>query len=219
MKNIKDWFRIHGISVVIIILLLALNTNSRINESKVKVDLTELSQEFDNYKLKDGTLVASSGVAKVEVSRLKETIKKSSTSTKLLAKKFHKINSLGVTNTSVVIDTVKVAYNDTIRGTKPFVQEGSFKDIGYSFNYRSTEKGFTLSDVVMKDTVTRVTGVKRKWLLGRETYTIDEIHSNPHIVVTGAQNFEVKPTYHWYTSKPFIFVVGVAAGTYLAKKL
>jgi uncharacterized protein YxjI len=213
----KQWISIHWVSLLIILLLVFTNINFKVHENKAKLDLIELQGNFKNYKLKDGTLVASSEVKKLEANRLKKLIKTSPTKTKLLAKNFQRVEAYSVEESIAKYDSIQVTHTDTLSKIGPFIQEGFKKGIGYSFNYKNTEKSLLLTDLTMYDTVTRIKGVKRRWFLGRETYTVDEIHSNPHIVVTGGKNFEIKPTKHWYTSNTMIFVVGFATGVYIFK--
>lgn len=218
MESTKsNWFRTHIISMVIICLLIAITANNQNKRQQTEDTIKDLTTKVTHYQQRDGVMVASAASAKLEADRMKGIVKESSRQVKVLAEAFHIVKGLSVTNTVTKFDTIQVIYKDSLEKFKPFLIEGEKVDKNYSFNYKSTEKGFAISNLMIPDTVVRISGVKRKWFLGKETYTVDETHSNPHIVTEGAQHFEVTPKKHWYNSKILYFGLGVVAGSYLAK--
>lgn len=218
----KEWLKRNYQSIIYIILLTLMYFHFESQKESYKDSIKVLKTEIRNYKLKDGTLVASAEINQLEVKRLKEVIKNSSPKTKLLANKFHKIKSISSSSQSVKIDTIKVEFKneskDSVHKIQPFKFEGEKIDKFYSFKYKVTDKNLSLYNLSLtNDTVTRITGIKRSWLFGKETYTIDEIHSNPYFVTQGMQSFEIKTKTPWYNSKVVWFLAGGATIYYITK--
>ena len=209
----KQWLKTHILSISIFLIMLSIVVSSQKELNAEKRYRTSLETEIANYKLKDGTLVASSVVKTVSSKEIREAVKKSSPRVKLLAKQFHKINELSTSHQVVEIDTIKASFTDTISKIKTGEKIG----IGYSFNYKVTPKDLSIYNLKVPDSITRIKGIKRRWFLGRETYVVDEIHSNPNIVVQGSSTFEVQAEKHWYTSKLFLFSAGFITAAYILK--
>jgi hypothetical protein len=52
-----------------------------------------------------------------------------------------------------------------------------------------------------------VTGIKRKWFLGKQTQTTDITHANPFVQTNNVQHIEVVTQKKWYDT--FLFKVGL----------
>lgn len=209
----KQWLKTHIFSISIILIMFSIAVSSQRELNAEKRYNSSLKTEIYNYKLKDGTLVSSSTVKTVSEKEIKEVIKKSSPKVKLLARQFHKVKEINSSHQVVAIDTIKVPFTDTISKTKIGEKSG----IGYSFNYKVTPQDLSIYNLKIPDSITRIKGVKRKWFLGKETYVIDEIHSNPNIVIEGSNTFEIQTEKHWYTSKLFLFSAGFITAAYILK--
>ena len=209
----KQWIKRHWISLVIIFSLFYMSVSTQRNLNLEKRKNIDLEMSIESYKLKDGTQVSSTIIKEVTAKEIKEVIKKSSKQTKLLSKQFKEVKELSASHQVAQIDTIKVTFTDTI--TK--IKQGEKIGIGYSFSYRVTPEDLSIYNLKIPDTITRISGVKRKWFLGRETHTIDVIHSNPNIITYGSNSFELKPKKPWYKTNLFFFSVGVISAGYILK--
>jgi hypothetical protein len=209
----KQWIKTHWLSLAIIFSLFYISVSTQRNLNVEKRKNIDLEMSVQNYKLKDGTLVSTTIVKEVTEKEIKEVIKKSSKQTKLLSKKFKEVKELSASHQVAEIDTIKVIFTDTISKIK----EGEKIGIGYSFNYRVSPEDLSIYNLKIPDTITRISGVKTKWFLGRETHTIDVIHSNPNIITYGSNSFELKPKKPWYKTNLFFYSVGVITAGYILK--
>jgi len=134
---------------------------------------------------------------------------------KKVVKGFVKVKTVTRYIDSVVIDTIKVQYTDTI----PFVFErkGSFKSEDYDLDYTSTHKGFKVSNLSLIDTVSLVSGTKRKWFLGRQYNTVQITHTNKAINSGNIQHIEVVDKKKFYETTAFKVGVGFLGGAILIK--
>jgi hypothetical protein len=206
MKDVQNWIKKKFILLLVLLSLcaiiyiqnsLAKNANLKINNAKI---------ELVKYELKDGTQVASMARAELKVKELNKLIDEKNSSLKLLRNKFEKVNTFSESIQETKYDSIVIKYKDTIK--IPFKVTGEVINKDYSFSYKSTEKDFVLKDFKIVDTVYRIEGMKRKWFLGKKTYTLDEVHSNKNVTVVGGKYYERKEDVKWYESKVAIFFLG-----------
>lgn len=171
------------------------------NEKLLRGNLDTLHVQVESYKLKNGQLVNTSKTI---------TYQKVVNPTPL-TKQFSKVNTIIKIVEKVRIDTVNVVYHDTI--ALPFERKGNVETKDYSLDYKSTHKGLSIANLTVKDSLEIVTGVKRKWFLGKETQTIDVSHSNKLIETTGIEHIEIKPKKKLYETTLFKIGVGILIGT------
>ena len=110
---------------------------------------------------------------------------------------------------------MKVVYKDTVPFT--FEKQGNIANSDYSLNYKSNQKGISITDLVIENDITIVTGLKRKWFLGKETNTIDVSHSNELVKVKEIKYIENKPKKKWYDTNAFKIGIGFVAGAMLVQ--
>lgn len=132
-----------------------------------------------------------------------------------IIKKFVKIKTVTKYVDRVVIDTMHVRYKDSIPCV--FDRSGELKTKEYSFIYKSNQNGFTVNNFDIKDSLTIVTGTKRKWLLGKQTNTIDIYHSNKYVKSDSIQYFEVVQKKKFYETTLFKVGIGFIAGVAIMK--
>lgn len=211
----KNWVKKNLVPIIIILLLLSwVYKLNQENNSILKSEKTAL-EKVEYYKLKDGTQVATKRVVEINKEQLENIIDNSPKNVKEVTKKFHEIKGISSTITETKFDSLDIKFKEPAPCT--FIRKDTVKEKYISYNYTSTEKGTKLNDLVINDSVTRITGIKRSWIFGKQTYTIDETHSNPHIVVKSATTFEVKEETPWYRSKVALFLYGVGLGTALQR--
>ena len=206
MKDVQNWIKKNFILLTIIsaLVFVIYIQNNISKERKRKIDNSKI--ELVKYHLKDGTQVASVARAELKIKELNKLIDEKNSSLKLLRKKFAKINTFSESVQETKYDSIVIKYKDTIK--IPFKITGEIINKDYSFSYKSTEKDFVLKDFKIIDTVYRIEGMKRKWFLGKKTYTLDEVHSNKNVTVIGGKYYERKEDVKWYESKVAIFFLG-----------
>lgn len=162
-----------------------------------------LTTEKTTYKNQIGTLTTSVKTLQLTHKELKQQM--SDTIAKL-AKKFNKIETVTVTKFQTKIDTVKVLFKEPIPCR--FVREDSERKEWYSFNYKIDSTGFTLSNMVIPAKIFAITGMQRKWFLGKQTLVTEISFDNPNIVILDATSIKtvVKPKF--YDTKLFTFAAG-----------
>jgi hypothetical protein len=206
MKDVQNWIKQNFILLTVIsaLVFVIYIQNNISKERKRKIDNSKI--ELVKYELKDGTQVASVARAELKIKELNKLIDEKNSSLKLLRKKFSKVNTFSESVQETKYDSIVIKYKDTIK--IPFKITGEIINKDYSFSYKSTEKDFVLKDFKIIDTVYRIEGMKRKWFLGKKTYTIDEVHSNKNVTVIGGKYYERKEDVKWYESKVAIFFLG-----------
>lgn len=175
------------------------------NEKVLNSNIKAMGSKIDYYKLKNGQLVNSA----------KTIIYQKVPEQSLLTKEFKKVNTIIKVIEKIQIDTVKVFYRDTI----PFNFEkiGLIENDDYRMNYKINNKFLTLENITIYDSLSIVTGVKRKWFLGKEIKTIDIIHSNKLIKNVEIQHIEVLPKKKFYETTLFKVGFGILLGGVLIK--
>lgn len=204
MKNFLSWItKNYGNAIILLLFILFVWVGSTFKESQKELIKEDQTTE---YKLKDGTAVASNKVQVVAEKEIKSVIKSKSDNVKQVAKKFAKVKGITQTVNTINIDTINVVVTDTAKVN--FEYKGSLLNEGYSFDYKVNQKGFVITNFTMIDTTTTIDGTKRKWLLGKETETTDSLHSNKNITTNTVESTKVELKPPWYWSK-------VAKGVYL----
>lgn len=203
----KSWAWIASITV-----LASVAVTKTYNEKIQKKNVEALQSELTNYKLKDGTLVASNKTLLFNNEELKKSL---SDKDKELANKFSEVKTVTKIKEVLRIDTLKIVYRDSVKCN--FRRVGTVKNKNYSLNYITTQKGIKLSNLVVPDTVTIITGKKRKWFLGKETETVDVLHSNVLIKTKEIKHIENTAKKKWYDTNLFKIGIGVIGGAVLIK--
>lgn len=208
----KTWIFI--LSIVCLILFSSLFSkckNEKIQSSNVKA----LNSKVTAYKLKNGQLVLSSETLKYTNNQLKENLISKDYKLKELTKKFSNIKSVTKYVTNTRIDTITIKYKDTIPCV--FERIGAIFEKDYELEYRSTQRGVTIMELFVPDSVIVVTGQKRKWFLGKEVATLDITHSNKFVETEYIQHAEVVIPKKWYDTTLFKFGIGFVLGTVILK--
>lgn len=216
MKNIRQWIILHQnkicvflVAIAISVLLFYIAQNRQLKKDYTEREVT-YNQQIVQYKLKDGTSASTINILKADKEQLQDIISSGDEKIKQLSKQFSKVVYVDRQTTEMIYDTLYVPYEKYV--DYAFERSGKIGDGTYSAKYNSNEKGISLIDLKVYDTIVKIKGEKRKWFLGKKTYTIDETHSNPHIVITGAQSFELKEKKRWYETRIVSLIFGFAIG-------
>jgi len=212
LSNI-NWKQI-GLYIMILVLVSMLFAKCK-NENLQLATIKALKTENASYKLKNGqlvtsakTLIATNEKQAIELIGNTETIKQ-------LTDEFSKVKSITKYVEKVKIDTVQIVYKDSV--PCEFEKFGSIANEDYSLNYKSNQKGIDITDLTIDNDVTIVTGIKRKWFLGKETLTIDVTNSNKLIQNSELQHVEIQQNKPFYDTTLFKVGVGFLAGTLLTR--
>jgi len=140
-------------------------------------------------------------------------------------KKFKKISSITKSSTKTVIDTIKVAFLDTVRvdSNGYFTKDIKIDSTYYKMDFRIDNVSFNLNHLEIPNDQTIIIGDKKiKNIMGISKgteYTIDITNSNPYVQTLNMQNFTIKDEKKWYQTKTFHTVGGVVIGGYIMYKI
>lgn len=160
---------------------------------------------MNTYKLKNGQLVTSSKTITYD-----KVPKKTE-----LTKQFSKVKTIIKIVERVRIDTVNVVYHDSV--PCKFERKGAIVNEDYSLDYKSNQKGITIVNLTVNDSLEIVAGTKRKWFLGKTTDYVDISHSNKKIITDKVIHFEIKPKKKFWETTVFKVGIGVLGGALLIK--
>ena len=140
-------------------------------------------------------------------------------------KKFKKISSITKSSTNTIIDTIKVAFLDTVRvdSNGYFVKDIKIDSTYYKMDFRIDNVSFNLNHLEIPNDQTIIIGDKKiKNIMGISKgteYTIDITNSNPYVQTLNIQNFTIKDEKKWYQTKTFHTVGGMVIGGYIVYKI
>ena len=213
IKLHTNWKQL-GLYVLILVLASMLFVKCK-NENLQLVTIEALKSENASYKLKNGQLVISAKT--LFASNQKQAIELigKTEAVKQLTDKFTKVKSITKYVNKIQIDTISVVYKDSIKCD--FERIGELKTKEYSFDYKSNNKGFTVANFHIEDSLIHVTGIKKKWFWGRETNTIDISNFNKYISSEDVLHVEIQPKKRFYETTLFKVGIGVLAGTLITR--
>lgn len=197
------------------VILLCLLFNKCQNENLQLANVDALNSQLTTYKLKNGQLVTSAQTLSYTNAQLKNSLLGKDKTLKQVMAKFSKVQSVTKYVTNTKIDTIAITYKDTIPCIFQ-INDAIFHE-WYSLGYDSNQKGITITELYVPDSVAIVTGTKRKWFLGKQTQTIDITHTNPFVQTDAVQHIEVVAKPKWYETTIFKLLLGATGGYLLAK--
>lgn len=174
------------------------------------------SSKVELYKNKIGTLTATVKAAELTEKELKKLILQKNDSLKKLASEFKKVQYITVVKEVIKIDSVKVPFEVQI--PREFERLGKYDtDSHFRFNYVLNQTGFSIYDITIPNEQTVITGLKRKWIFGKQTLHTDITNSNPYIHTKEIQTIVVPVKVEWYNNKLVWFGLGAVGGIMIAK--
>jgi hypothetical protein len=200
-----------------LLLLLAIYQCENRDSLKTTTDnnLQALNDSVKYYKNKIGTQSATLQTLQINAGQLEELILQKDSQLASLKKVFSKVNSVVKFETKTVLDTIHIVYKDTVPYS--FKRSGEIKSQWYSLKYTSGQKGIAIDSFRTWTSTSVLTGIKRKWLFGRQVVTTDITNTNPYMTVTSIKSVEVvvpEPIYKkWY----LWLAAGIAGGYLMAK--
>ena len=185
------------------------------NEELQMANVDALNSQLTTYKLKNGQLVSSAKTLSYTNAQLKNSLLGKDKKLKEVMDKFSKVKSVTKYVTTTKLDTITITYTDSIPCI--FNKDDAIFHEWYSLGYNSNQKGITITELYIPDSVAIVTGTKRKWFLGKQTQTIDITHTNPFVETEAVQHIEVVAKPKWYETTLFKVGLGFLGGFLLAK--
>ena len=185
------------------------------NENLQLANVDALNSQLTTYKLKNGQLVTSAQTLSYTNAQLKNSLLGKDKTLKQVMAKFAKVQSVTKYVTNTKFDTIAITYKDSIPCI--FERHDAVFHQWYSLGYKSNQKGITITELSIPDSVAIVTGTKRKWFLGKQTQTIDITHANPFVQTDELQHIEVVAKPKWYETTIFKVGLGFLGGFLIAK--
>jgi len=180
-----------------------------------KTNAAALTDTVVYFKNKLGTQTATIKTILAEQRDLLDVLLKKDKELAALASEFAKVHYVTKYSTVTKYDTIAVVFKDTVPCV--FERSGRVAEKWYSFGYRANQKGVEFDTLTIPNTATVITGIKRKWFLGKETLVTDITNSNPYIKVTGITAAEVILPQPWFKKWYIWAIIGGAGGFFAAK--
>lgn len=216
MDTTIDKKRIIIMVLLIICILLISQLFAKCDNQKVQLaNIDALNKELTTYQLKNGQLVTSVENLVYTNDQLKNSIIMKDKKVKELTKKFSNVKTVTKFTTNTKFDTITLTYRDSIPCN--FQVTDSVLKEWYHIAYKSNQKGITITELSIPDSVIVVSGEKRKWFWGKKTSVTDITHSNPFVQTEQIQRIEVKEPTKWYDSSILKIAIGFIGGILLVK--
>lgn len=204
-----------AIPYIIITILTLLLFQQCQDRNAYKQTIYTLNDSIKNYQLKNGKLVSSIETLTLDKAMAVDLILSKDRELTEMYDKFSEVKTITKTVFKTKIDTLKIAYKDSVPCV--FNRSGTISQKWYNLSYKSNQKGIEIENLAIPDSIKIITGTKRKWLFGKETQTIDILHDNPFIKTESIQHIEIKTKTTFYQSTIFKILFGAVGGYYLSK--
>jgi len=185
------------------------------DNKRLSNNATASASQVKEYRLKNGQLVKSVSALQLTNSELKGQILSKNEKLKEIARKFSNVKTVVKEVTKLQIDTIAITYKDTVPCV--FERNGAIFHQWYSLGYNSNQKGITITDLSIPDSIMYVVGDKRKWLFGKKETKIDLTHANPFVQTESMQTIVIVDRKKWWQIDLFKFVAGVGFGYFVLK--
>lgn len=203
-------------ALIILICSLLYQCNDNINiRQKYDFNINSLTDSIRYYKNSLGTQTASIKTLNGDKAEIERMLIKKDNELRLLTKQFTQLKSVTKIKSNIKIDTIKTAFENYIKCDTTFYASGNINTKWYSLNYKVTNDSLTISPFAMHTETTVITGLKRKWFLGKQTLYTDVTHSNPYIHIDNIKAAEVTIAQPWYKKWYVWLAAGVTAGIML----
>jgi len=135
---------------------------------------------------------------------------------KALTKDFTDLKSINDITSTVQFDTIAIGFDSPLvmaaDSLARIEKRGTVSAKWYSLGYKVTADSLVLSPFQTHTETTVVTGMRRKWLLGKETLVTEVSNTNPHITVTNIKAAEIVVQPQWYRKWYVWLAAGFAGG-------
>lgn len=205
-----------GLLKTVVIIVLALLYFQECNRSKeLSATVTDYERMETEYVNKIGTLTKSVSVLKVANSDQAKLILEKDSDLKKLASEFHDWKRIVKWKTRVQIDSILIPYEVPV--PCEFERTGKVENEFYSIYLKSNQNGVLVDSLKVTEERTTITGFKRKWFWGAQTYSTDTSSNNPYIHTENLKSYEKNVPVKWYESTWFKFTTGFILGAIIPK--
>ena len=211
VKNIVPYALI---ILLLVLLTVQCNHNSR-NKSNYLSNLDALTDTVSYYKNKAGKQTATIKTLRLKNNELNNYIINKDEELKAVAEEFSSLQYIVKYTTVTKFDTIYIPLEKPITTENRFKVSGKKKNKWFSLNYTITNDSLTITPLLINTDASIVTGIKRKWFLGKETLTTDVTFTNPNISVTNLKSVAVKVNNPWYKKWYVWLAAGVTGGLLL----
>ncbi len=184
------------------------------NKANGATNAAALTDTVKYYTNALGTQTASIKTLQVDKAGLQSLVLDKNKELAALVKEFAKVHSVVKADTELRIDSIPVPYAVPVPCV--FERSGRVTDAWYSFGYTSNQNGFKIDSLKVPNSITVITGTKRKWFLGKETVTTDVTSTNPYVKATNIKAAEIVVSVPWY-KKWYVWLAAGVAGGFLMK--
>jgi len=194
---------------LLIALIISINKCSS-NKKLIASQHTILLDTTNHFKNELGTITATKQVLELEKKDLNELLYSKDTTLNVLRKEFSKVKTIIQTQTITKINTVSVPFEVYV--PYEFERKGKYQKEWFQFDYTVNQSGLSFTDFTIPNKQISITGFKRKWLLGKQTYVTDITNTNPYINNVEVQTVQVVVPKRFYDTRLFNIGVGFLGG-------
>jgi hypothetical protein len=208
----KQYFPIIVCLLLIASLFYQCNKNDALSK-QYEMNTKALTDTVRYYKNVLGSQTATISTLRGDKTDIEKIILEKDIELKALAKEFKTINSLAKVGSKIHVDTISIAFDKPAdRDSEKFSKSGNIISKWYSLGYKVSNDSLIISPFNMWTETTTITGVKRKWFLGKQSLVTDVTNTNPYITVTNIKAAEITIPEPWYRKWYIWLAVGIAGG-------
>ena len=134
-------------------------------------------------------------------------------------KDYKNVNNITTVTTVTKIDTIFMAYNDTIPCV--FTTDVDINNTFYQINATVSNEGLGINLIKFPNETSIVVGDKKiRGFLGitkGTEYAIGVTHTNPYMKTVNLQHYTITKKKRWYETTPFLVGAGLITGILIAK--
>ncbi len=182
-----------------------------------EANMQALTDTVTHYRNALGTQTASIKTLQLDRQQLQKVLVEKDSELKALVKGFAKVNNVTNFKSDIEFEPIAIAYDEPIQlntadSTVRFMRTGTVFNKWYSLSYKLDNDSIVIHPFTTYTETTVITGLKRKWLLGRQTLTTDITNTNPYITVTQIKAAETTVPVPWYKKWYIWLGAGVIGG-------
>ncbi len=206
-------------AIMVIMSIAVFNSMQRCTYSQkaLQANTAAMADTVTYFTNKIGMQTASIQALVLEKEQMQQIMTRKDSQLAGMSAEFVKVHTVVKFKTIAKVDTVFVAFQDKADTLPAFKQQGAVFDKWYSFDYKVDANGLSLANLSMQSETAVVTGIKRKWFLGRETLITDVSETNPYINISQLKAAEVSLPAPWYKKWYVWLAAGAVGGVLIAR--
>lgn len=199
---------------LIVLLIYQCESNKQIQNIS-EVNTIALSDTVTYFKNQLGSRTASIKTLRLEQEQFNNLLLQKDKELASLAKEFKTLQSVEKYKSVMQIDTIHIPFDRSLDSLPRFELSGSKYGKWYSLKYKVNNDSLVLSSFKAFTETAVLTGVKKKWFLGKDVITTDITNSNPYIKVTDITSAQIIITQPWYKKWYVWLAAGLTGGLLL----